>query len=836
MLCCLWTDLPVDYVLSSCILSSFLHYSIISSHYLVQCHCTTRSEGLHNGHTVLGGEWQSVPLGEDRDDRDVLLTKEQVLVVNGYVPHELVALAIVLEYEVGIPVPQRTSHNAQTILNSTSVGDKVSTVVTLGVTIYVPFNGEKVLLRNGEKNDRRGGNDDDEELGVELPLRTDDVCTILTPKPLFTNLASNETGKGKRKTVGASKKADLKSRSRDNDDSDAVDDTDKKALSAIKVAFDLSVFDAARGEIVTDHEWTPTLAPEDDTDRDRDRDRDREGPGDRGYGDTLTSLRSLDMRSLKPYKESTLSSRRGISLSASQRKKSLTSDGYESDGAFSVSESIVGGDSEASNLVLDPLLYSGRHNIAPLSGDKEGRDRDYEGSRRGDRYGGEESEQQKSRFNVPKDRQSLLAQTMQARLTTGAGGSSKGRSKRESNDVLEDNEGEYQQSASRITAGQGVKMRSGVTLVSSSGVNHARELSRGARSRLGRHGFDGTIMDSNTQHDGRLAAAFGGHSRGVQPVDTALEARDVLALHDISIQFAGYRIGPATADSDKSSLSYPHPRSVYFSYQFYSCQPTRTEVSRLLSSDKGQLSVLCRDDAHARDDAPLALRYLIDCSDASPNEGHDFAEYMAKHSLFVDIWDADSLLLIGTSSIPLRKIMRQGQPLAKCAMECDVIDVETTARAVGGITTSVIQEGGVGMGCVVGALQVIMSNKGEHGKNKGKSLDRNGRSTAPATEGLNWRAHQHLAITPHGEKGRNHRPKVSVRARPLSENAPELSQALLDHRGDDRGRSMRSLTSARGQEDGRTLTYDDVAILFKRFQGSVKGTVQYSGAVRSVQL
>ena len=807
----------------------------------------TPSAGLHNGHTVLGGEWQSVPLREDRDDRDVLLTKDQVLVVNGYVPHELVALAIVLEYEVGIPVPHRTSHNAQTILNSTSAADKVSTVITLGVTIYVPFNGEKVLLRNGEKSDRRGGShdDDDEELGVELPLRTDDVCTILTPKPLFTNMVSSENNKVKRKTVGASKKADLKSRSRDMDDADA-DEVENKALSSIKVAFDLSVFDAARGEIVTDHEWTPTVAPgDDDTDRDRDRDRDRDGPVDRGYGDTMTSQRSNDvrssLRSLKPYKESTLNSRRGISLSTSQRKISLTSDGYESDGAFSISDSIVGGDSVTSNLVLDPLLYSGRHNItAHRDGDQDGRDREYGSPRRGDRYGGEESEQQKSQFNVPKDRQSLLAQTMQARLSTAAGGASRGKSKHESNDVLEDNEGGYQQSSSKqVTAIQGGKMRSGVTLVTSSGVNHARELSRGARSRLGRHGFDGTIMDSNTQHDtrdphtARHAVAFGGSPRGVQPVDTALEARDVLALHDISIQFAGYRIGPATADSDKSASSYPQPRSVYFSYQFYSCQPTRTEVSRLLSSDKGQLSVLCRDDAHARDEAPLALRYLIDCSDASPNEGHDFAEYMAKHSLFVDIWDADSLLLIGTSSIPLRKIMRQGQPMAKCAMECDIIDVETNSRAVGGITTSVIQEGGVGMGYVVGALQVIMSNKGDHGKNKGKTLDRNGRTTAPATEGLNWRAHQHLALTPYGEKGRNLRPKVSVRARPLSENAPELSQALLDHRGDDRGRSMRSLTSARGQEDGRTLTYDDVAILFKRFQGSVKGTVQYSGAVRS---
>ena len=130
---------------------------------------------------------------------------------------------------------------------------------------------------------------------------------------------------------------------------------------------------------------------------------------------------------------------------------------------------------------------------------------------------------------------------------------------------------------------------------------------------------------------------------------------------------------------------------------------------------------------------------------------------------------------------------------------------------------------------------MILSNKGEQGKNRVTNAlvdHRDRQSSSLAVQGLNWRAHQQtlaLALAPSGLRGKNrHRPRVSVRARPLSENAPELNQALQAHRGEE-GRSMRSLTSMRGGENERTLTYDDVAILFKRFQGPLKGTVQYSG-------
>ena len=87
----------------------------------------------------------------------------------------------------------------------------------------------------------------------------------------------------------------------------------------------------------------------------------------------------------------------------------------------------------------------------------------------------------------------------------------------------------------------------------------------------------------------------------------------------------------------------------------------------------------------------------------------------------------------------------------------------------------------------------------------------------------------------------SNRPRNSVRAKPLSESAPELSKALSDvryhhHSNEDGGSSkqysgpsLRSLTTTRGEPGLCTLTYDEVAIIFRRFRGPLKGTVQYAG-------
>lgn len=75
------------------------------------------------------------------------------------------------------------------------------------------------------------------------------------------------------------------------------------------------------------------------------------------------------------------------------------------------------------------------------------------------------------------------------------------------------------------------------------------------------------------------------------PIDLDLEATDPLAKHEITLQFAAFRAlsscggGSGEADGTRYQSGgggagggvLPSPTSLYFTYQFYSCLPTRTE-------------------------------------------------------------------------------------------------------------------------------------------------------------------------------------------------------------------------------------------------------------------
>lgn len=76
------------------------------------------------------------------------------------------------------------------------------------------------------------------------------------------------------------------------------------------------------------------------------------------------------------------------------------------------------------------------------------------------------------------------------------------------------------------------------------------------------------------------------------PIDLDLEATDPLAKHEITLQFAAFRAlssgnGGSGGEADGGTRSgggasgggvvLPSPTSLYFTYQFYTCLPTRTE-------------------------------------------------------------------------------------------------------------------------------------------------------------------------------------------------------------------------------------------------------------------
>ena len=718
--------------------------------------------GLHNGHTILGGDWQCYDLNESKDDKETL-TIDSTVEVHGFAPHELMGLVFLVEYEVGIPVPSQARYDTQAMIKSFSTvrnGQMVTNVV-LGSTIYLPYDGKSMLLRNTEMSA--------DWSGIELKLRNDDICSILSPKPVFADASADGM------------RAEQKGRSSEFEGKDPEGDDSSQFMN---IQFTLSAFDAIRGEIEHEDEVAAdredaavntksTKFVDDDDSYDARRSTDK--------------LSSSSRHDKKPSK---------VTISSMRRRD-------HDDDDESVAESLVGGDSVASSLRIDAHYYaSGRERVVD------------------DSPGAEES----PRLVIPKDRSSLLARTMQAPLSAR----SKTRRPKGGDGLLDDMDVYDNYVRPSLSSKDNVHASAGAGF---------REISRGAKARLGRYGFDGIGQGpdsgvSRTSLPKAIAQALSGHQR--LNVDVDLEMRDALSLHDVNLQFAGYRAGNAEM-TKRDQMQVPHPKSVYFSFQFYTCQPTRTEVMRLLPADKGQLCVLVRDDSHTRDEPPLALRYVIDCSTCSPTEPAEFAEYLAHQVLLIDVWDADSLMLLGTCCVPLRRIMRQGQTSAKCALECDVVNAEMDSQTHGGITSSVISTGGGMSGQVVGSVHIIISNFGQPGKGvvstRAQSKTPSNRFVRDVGTSLNWRVtdFEEGRKSASGKKGLG-RPKNSVRAKPLSESAPELSEVLSEYRHSAEG-SMRSMTALRGGEGVHSLTYDEVVTLFKRFQGTVKGTVQYCGAL-----
>jgi len=159
-----------------------------------------------------------------------------------------------------------------------------------------------------------------------------------------------------------------------------------------------------------------------------------------------------------------------------------------------------------------------------------------------------------------------------------------------------------------------------------------KPLSRAMKSRLDRHGF----MDvTSPPIDSKVSQI---------PHDLAVDFReellDPLTISDISVQFAGIRFQSPEIASDI--------RCVFCSFQFYNCKPTTSETYRLsFSSTEDRSAVFLREEVFSRDEPPLALRFLVDRS-KSKLESAKFVAYLCNSFMTVDVWNADSLMLIGS--------------------------------------------------------------------------------------------------------------------------------------------------------------------------------------------
>ncbi|NXS76141.1 NPHP4 protein, partial [Pandion haliaetus] len=195
-------------------------------------------------------------------------------------------------------------------------------------------------------------------------------------------------------------------------------------------------------------------------------------------------------------------------------------------------------------------------------------------------------------------------------------------------------------------------------------------LSRASLARLHTAGFP-EILDHN-QEPVEIS----------EPVDPAsfsprLEEADPLQGNEIILQFLAF--GRDARDGVEGTW----PRTIFLTFQFYRFPPVTTPRLQLVSTDGGlaavpaQLLVRVNKDG-TLDSGPsgLQLKYMVDPAFLRPGEQRWFVRYLAEHSLQIDVWDGDSLLLVGSAAVKLESLLRQGRAAVRTHHELEVATTE----------------------------------------------------------------------------------------------------------------------------------------------------------------
>ncbi|XP_048823442.1 nephrocystin-4 isoform X2 [Lagopus muta] len=159
-----------------------------------------------------------------------------------------------------------------------------------------------------------------------------------------------------------------------------------------------------------------------------------------------------------------------------------------------------------------------------------------------------------------------------------------------------------------------------------------------------------------------------------------LEEVDALQSNEIILQFLAFSRAPQDA------LEGTWPSTVFLTFQFYRFPPVSTPRLQLVNADgeravgsavPAQVLLQLNEDGTPNTEAPgLQLRYVVDPTFLRRGEQRVFVRYLAEQSLQMDIWDGDSLLLVGSAAVKLKPLLRQGRPAVRTLHELEVITTE----------------------------------------------------------------------------------------------------------------------------------------------------------------
>ncbi|XP_076356709.1 nephrocystin-4-like isoform X2 [Tachypleus tridentatus] len=150
---------------------------------------------------------------------------------------------------------------------------------------------------------------------------------------------------------------------------------------------------------------------------------------------------------------------------------------------------------------------------------------------------------------------------------------------------------------------------------------------------------------------------------------------DILKCNQIIFQFLAY-----------TNCARKDLHTIFFTFQFYRFPPIRTErllleqQEPLASTESTSLPYILfpmQSPGVKREGPPgYEVRYDIDPASLSSGEDKAFLKYLAYHHLYVDVWDGESLLYIGSSDVDLKFLFRDGKESVQTTLELDILYCE----------------------------------------------------------------------------------------------------------------------------------------------------------------
>ncbi|KAK1159555.1 nephrocystin-4 isoform X1 [Acipenser oxyrinchus oxyrinchus] len=244
-------------------------------------------------------------------------------------------------------------------------------------------------------------------------------------------------------------------------------------------------------------------------------------------------------------------------------------------------------------------------------------------------------------------------------------------------------------------------------------------VSRSSLVRLHSSGFP-EIVDCNNQ-----AAEV------VDPADPVnfspnREESDYLQCNEIILQFLAFTRTP------QEGMETDWLKSVYFTFQLYRFPPVTSQRLLLVNTDRSAsrsrdpapcILVQVNKDGTVNSGSPgLQLKYMVDPGFLKLGEQRWFIRYLALQTLQIDVWDAESLLLIGSSAVELKHLLRQGRAAVQVIHELEVITTEYVQDSVGVSHHGRVNAIGVST-IVKGTLHLRMGNVGHLSEHRLKHTD-----------------------------------------------------------------------------------------------------------------